>query len=65
MMTVKADMIAISSAELKAVENYDSTDNSDKTQDHDEFGGQRYLDFVLATVLIVLLSPAILLRSSC
>jgi exopolysaccharide biosynthesis WecB/TagA/CpsF family protein len=64
MMTARTDMIAISSAELKAVENYNSTDNSDNVQDHDEFGGQRLLDFLLATVLIVLLSPAILLRAA-
>ena len=63
-MTAKTDIIAISRGELRMVESYDSAFQAADSQRPDEFRGQRLVDFGLASVMIALLSPFILLRAA-
>ncbi len=62
-MTNKTDIIAINRAELCSVECYKHVDGSINST-LEEFTGQRLVDFLVASVMIILLAPLILLRAS-
>ena len=63
MMTAKTEMIETSSVKLKTVEIINSANRPSDLKGFYEFKGQRLVDFSLATVTIILLSPLILLRA--
>ena len=63
-MTANTDIIALSREELRKADKYNSAYKATDSGRPDEFKGQRLVDFGIATALIALMSPIILLRAA-